>query len=489
MPPRQPGTLIGGAWQLTLLVLTTAPVGSTGAELLPSSGANPPPNPVLSTTPPSPNESKPTPNFSWRGEWKGWEGFHFDLTRRTLLGELAPSVTNLPPVIPHLWSSEPGSPRTYQPNLAQARMAGKIGVKFALDAATYGHDSGLDDIDSGAEVRRARLYAKGDCLLVWPVSYELEMGYIPNEFYIESSYLQFKNLGLPGTLKTGQYHVPMTLENVGSSRDMMFMESAAPLQALGPGVEAGFQLGRPILQRRMTWAFGLFTDGVGDDFGDATEDFGRAVVRITGLPIDNPAPEGSQVPHPQNLLHLGVSAYGLYAGANAVRYRTRPESHLAPYLIDTGSIESDGAIVVGGEAAWVDGPVSVQGEFMHAWVRTESNQEVDFHGLYGSASWFLTGESRPYDRDQGIFSRVKPNRGLAPSQGGWGAWEIAGRVSHVNLNSEGVSGGRLTMGMAGLNWFLYSHLKWRLDYGVGHLSGGSRTGTLRLLQSRIEIDF
>lgn len=177
MPPRQPGTLLGGAWQLTLLVLTTAPVGSTGAEQLSSSGANPPPNPVVSSASQMPIASKPPPSFSWRGEWKGWEGFHFDLTRRTLLGELAPSVTNLPPI-------------------------------------------------------------------------------------------------------------PMTLENVGSSRDMMFMESAAPLQALGPGVEAGFQVGRPILQRRMTWAFGLFTDGVGDDFGDATEDFGRAVVRITGLPID-----------------------------------------------------------------------------------------------------------------------------------------------------------------------------------------------------------
>jgi len=366
-------------------------------------------------------------------------------------------------------------------------MAGKVGIKFALDAATYAHDSGLEDIDSDAEVRRARLYAKGDCLLVWPVAYELEVGYIPNEFYIESSYLQFKNLGLLGTLKTGQYHVPMTLENVGSSRDMMFMESAAPLQALGPGVEAGFQVGRPILQRRMTWAFGLFTDGVGNDFGDATEDFGRAVVRITGLPIDNPASDGSK--SPGQLLHLGVSAYSLYAGANSVRYRTRPESHLAPYLVDTGSIDSDGAIVVGGEAAWVDGPFSIQGEFMHAWVRTDSSREVDFHGFYASTSWFLTGESRPYDRNQGIFSRLTPIRSFAPRKGGWGAWELAGRISHVDLNSDGVAGGRLTMGMAGLNWFLYSHLKWRLDYGLGHLSGSSRNGTLRLLQTRIEVDF
>ena len=51
--------------------------------------------------------------------------------------------------------------------------------------------------------------------------------------------------------------------NYGSSRDMMFMESAAAIQALAPGVNAGMQVGRPVFGERMTWALGLFTNAAG----------------------------------------------------------------------------------------------------------------------------------------------------------------------------------------------------------------------------------
>jgi phosphate-selective porin len=113
----------------------------------------------------------------------------------------------------------------------------------------------------------------------------------------------------------------MGLDTVGSSRDQTFMEAAAPLQALAPGVNAGFQVGRPIFDRRATWTVGLFTDSVGDDFGDATEDFGRAILRMTGLPIDRNV---STSRHESQLLHLGVSSYFLYAGgARCVIARAR----------------------------------------------------------------------------------------------------------------------------------------------------------------------
>lgn len=83
-------------------------------------------------------------------------------------------------------------------------------------------------------LRRARLYTKGDCIFITPVSYELEIGYIPDTFYIENSYLEFPNLGVLGSLKVGQYQPPMGLVTYGSSRDMIFMEPASPLQALAP---------------------------------------------------------------------------------------------------------------------------------------------------------------------------------------------------------------------------------------------------------------
>ncbi len=439
-------------------------------------------------------EVPPPRSFSYHAIWKGWNGLQLEVTRRTLLGKWIPGVTNLATlhgevnedllghgwVVSHLTNGFSGL------HLEETRLTAHVGAKVAIDAAAYRADDDLPGFDDGIELRRARVFARGDCLLVLPVSYQIELGYIPGQFYLENSYLEFRNLGVLGSLKGGQFHTPMSMENVGSSRDTLFMESAAAVQALAPGVEAGFQFGRPILDRRMTWAFGLFTEGVGDDFGDATEDLGRAVGRVTGLLIDDQDPT---LLGTGRLLHLGLSGYLVYAGSDSVRYRSRPESHQAPRVVDTLDVAASGAYVMGVEAAWIDGPLCLQGEFLRVAVENGDAPDVDFHGFYTSASWFLTGESRPYDRTRGSLARVVPHRNFRLRGGGWGAWELAGRFSHVNLNSQGVAGGRLTMGTVALNWYLHSHLKWRFEHGIGRLEGRDPEGNIRQFQTRFEVDF
>ncbi|MFN0067777.1 MAG: OprO/OprP family phosphate-selective porin [Limisphaerales bacterium] len=429
---------------------------------------------VLDTAPPAPagpaaTNGPPTRRTEWHAAWKGWDGLHFELHQRTLLGDWVKGAEHVPVL-----------------HLEETRMAGKIGAKVAADAAAFVADDDFTGFDAGAELRRIRIYARGDCLMVLPVSYEVEIGYIPNEFYIENSYLKFRNLGFLGDLQAGQFQAPMTLENYGSSRDMMFMEAASPLQALAPGVNAGFQVGRPVAEERMTWAAGLFTDSVGDDIGDATSGFARFVGRVTGLPVYQDDPGGSG---PSRLLHVGLSGTLLYAADSAVRYRSRPESHLAPYVVDTGDLPADASYAGGAEAAWVEGPLCLQAEYVHVWVQGASAPDAGFGGFYLAASWFLTGESRPYDRQQGIFTRVIPRRSFDPRRGGWGAWEVAARVSHVDLNDTGASGGRLTMLLTGVNWHLHPHVKWRFNYGFGQVSGRSPEGDLNIFQTRVELDF
>jgi phosphate-selective porin OprO/OprP len=406
---------------------------------------------------------------------------HFELSQKTAIKD--------PPAMDRENSQRTNDYPIFR--LEELKMSGKIGYKLALDAAAFVTSKEFQDVNAGVEVRRARVYAKGDCLLLLPVSYEFEIGYVPGSFYIENSYLQFHELGFLdflGSSKVGQYQVPMSLVNYGSSRDMMFMESAAAVQALAPGVNAGVQVGQPVFKERMTWALGLFTDaaGEGSDFGEATKGFGRVVGRLTGLPVFSRDPD-----HPEShrLLHLGLSGSAVYAGEHTVRYRSRPESHLAPYVVDTGEIEADGAFTVGAEAAWVHGPLCVQGEFLHSWFPDNTGQDVSFGGFYASASWFLTGESRSYDRTQGTFGRVVPKRNFNFGNGGWGAWEIAGRYSYANLDGGDVQGGRLWMLMAGVNWYLHSHLKWRFEYGFGHVADSQPAGNLNVIQTRMEVDF
>jgi phosphate-selective porin OprO/OprP len=433
-------------------------------------------------------------SFHWKFSWKNWDGIHYDLSQKTKIGDplaafrLKDHHTNTFVQPEHKMDEVRGTDRdtnTYRIfHLEELKMSGKIGIKLQVDGATYATGKEFQNFDDGVELRRARIYAKGDCILLLPVSYELELGYIPNQFYIENSYLAFRNIPLIGELKFGQYQTPMGLESVTSSRDVTFMEEASPLEALAPGVNAGIQIGKPIFGERATWRMGVFTSGAGQDTGDATKNYGRAIIRLTGLPIYEINPG-----HPDMLLHLGVSANVSYSGSSSVQYRSRPESHLAPYVLDTGRMDADKAGVVGAEAAWVSGPLSLQGEYLHSWVVEQNGRTPSFDGFYASASWFLTGESRPYNRVEGAFGRVIPKRNFDFRHGGWGAWEIAGRISYTDLDAEDIHGGRMAMFMGGVNWYLHSHVKWRFDYGFGHVAGRQPEGNLNLFQTRMEIDF
>ena len=415
-------------------------------------------------------------SFQWKFTWDGWNGLQTEISQKTAIKD----------PMAELRTRVEGTNAFRVLHLEEMKMGGNIGAKLAVDGAAYVTSKDFQGFDAGAELRRARIYAKGDCILLLPVSYELEIGYIPNEFYLENSFLSFKNIPWIGELKGGQFQTPMSLDMITSSRDITFMEPAAPIEALAPGVNAGVEIGRPVFDQRATWRFGLFTAGVGKDYGDASRDYGRAITRLTCLPIYQANPDQ---PGSAQLLHLGVSANVLYSGDSTVRYQSRPESHLAPFVIDTGDIAAEGALAIGAEAAWVNGPFSVQAEYMNSWVRENNGQLPDFHGLYASASWFLTGESRPYDRTTGAFGRVIPKRNFDFGHGGWGAWEIAGRYSYANLNSANVQGGRLSMLMAGVNWYLHSHLKWRFEYGFGHVADRQPAGNLNVVQTRMEVDF
>jgi phosphate-selective porin OprO/OprP len=172
-----------------------------------------------------------------------------------------------------------------------------------------------------------------------------------------------------------------------------------------------------------------------------------------------------------------------------VRYKSRPESHLAPVVIDTGDLDAEKAAVVDLEVAWVKGPLSIQGEFLNALVDEAGGSPLHFHGFYGYLSWFLTGESRPYNRESATFTRLYPRRNFSFRKGGLGAWEIAGRVSHTDLNDGNISGGRMTLLTGGVTWYPHSHIRWKFNYIHGQVRGRQPAGNLNIFETRVEVDF
>ena len=435
---------------------------------------------VDTNAPPASGETNATPakksSFEWKFAWDGWDGLYVGISKKKPFHLQTPRIfTDALLTNAFSWI-----------HLEEQKMEGHIGARVAVDGAGFVTTGDLDGFDGGVQLRRFRLCTKGNCILILPVSYELEVGYVPGGFYIEDSYLAFENLGFLGELKFGQFQPPMSLEALASSRDITFMESAAPVQALAPGVNAGLQFRNSIFKERATWALGLFSEGLGQDTGDASSDYARAIARITFLPWYRMT---ENEPSSQHLLHLGVSGNILYSASSNVRYESRPESHIAPVVIDTEDIDASRAAVVDFEAAWVNGPLSVQGEFLNSFVNEESGSSLHFYGFYGYASWFLTGESRPYDRRSGTFTRLHPKSDFSFKGSGLGAWEVAGRASYTDLNDGDISGGRMTLLTGGVTWYPHSHIRWKFNYVHGRVEGRDPSGKINVFETRVEVDF
>jgi phosphate-selective porin OprO/OprP len=372
-------------------------------------------------------------------------------------------------------------------HLEQVKLSGNFGARVEVDGAAFVTTDSLTGFDNGVELRRLLLYARGDCILLLPFSYYLELGLNNDQFTLNKSYLRFPGIDYIGALQIGQFQPPMGLQIITSSRDITFMEPAAPLQAIAPGVEAGLQIGRPVFDERGTWNFGLFAPGAGNiEYGNASENYGSAILRVTALPLWH---EDTADPTANRYLHLGVSANILYSGNSTVRYQSRPESFIAPIVIDTDDIDANSAGTFGGEAAWVNGPLSLQGEFIYSRVKQNDAANLSLFGGYGQISWYLTGESRPYDRQTGAFKRLVPRHNFDFGKTGWGAWEIAARFSYTDLTDANVSGGRLSLLMTGVNWYLHPHIRWMFNYGMGRVSDTAQDGDLFIFQTRIGVDF
>ena len=199
-------------------------------------------------------------------------------------------------------------------------------------------------------------------------------------------------------------------------------------------------------------------------------------------------------------MHVGVGYSHQFRGGSdfMLRYRQRPESHLAPYLADTGAmIPTNSVNLVNPELAIVWGPASFQAEYMRAFADgDDGTDDSTYWGSYAQLSYFLTGEHRSYELGEGAFGRIKPNANFNPAQGDWGAFEIAARFSYLDLNDELIRGGRLWDITGGINWYLFPNARILLNYVHSVLENrliapdpDDLDGNADLVQARFELDF
>ncbi len=364
----------------------------------------------------------------------------------------------------------------------EVKVTGRVGIRASLDVAGFETSDGMAPIPGDAAVRAFRIYTTG--ALSPTTTYSVQFGNIDKDFYLHDAYVRWTEVKWFKNVNFGYMSVPQTLENLAPFGGLTFMEPALPVLAFAPGNRMGVTADRRLWDGKGTLRYGVYSIGAdpGLNFGDATQSLVRPTLRLTGVPYAEKGADGRE-----DLLHLGLSAALSFSKASKVQYRARPETFLSPFLVDTGSIDADLSAFFGGEFLWIKGSAVVQAEAVLNRVESEINQPYNFGGAYASASWTLTGEQPEYNRNIGVPARIIPIKDLSRKNGTWGAWQVAARISYLDLSSATVNGGRVMESTLGLNWWWNRYLRWQLNYGYTVIEGGLTPGHLQILQARMQL--
>lgn len=352
----------------------------------------------------------------------------------------------------------------------------ELGGRIMGDLAVYDEDV-LQELGNGSQLRRLRLDIEGTVWTDW--GYKVEVDFAEDEVEIKDTFLQYSGFD-NYRIRFGNLKEPFSLEEQTSSLYTTFMERALP-NALATDRSIGVSMHTS----GDHWSFGagVFAEGVDDsNSGDGEFDEGTGISgRFTITPIANE----------KALIHFGASAAFRKAGDDKeFRIRARPESNITSVrFVNTGNIDDvDERMTYGVEAAAVFGPVSLQGEYIAKELTIDgAPTDLEFDGFYAYLSWFLTGESRSFRNRIAEFGRVRPKRIVG--RGGAGAWELALRVSNLDLTDNGFDGGEEDNITFGLNWYPTPNIRVLFNYiSVDAVMEGIRDEP-NIYQMRAQIHF
>jgi len=335
------------------------------------------------------------------------------------------------------------------------------------------------EFDQDTYWRRLRLNVTGQFLQ--RVEFKAEGSFAARPYTVTDLYLRLTDLPGLGTLTAGHFKEPMGLEQLAGSVHTTFMERSLVSRFTGER-NFGLMARKEFSDHLGTWAAGVFRTTSHRTWGSSgTGDSWDVTGRVTRLVFHED--EG------RRLLHLGAS-YGLRRPEEPVRFSSRPETYFLPVLTDTKKIDADLVHRLGLEAAWVQGPLSLQAEYAAAACDASQVGNPWLHGLYAQASYVLTGESRSYDRATGVFKGITPRRSLG-QDGGLGAWEAAARCSFLDLDKGGLPADARTLTdiTVGLNWYLCPNVRIAWNYIHAWADGRGVDAGADIAMMRLQVTF
>jgi len=327
---------------------------------------------------------------------------------------------------------------------------------------------------NGNEFRRLQLSVSGK--ISPKIKYKVEASFPHGQIGFRDVYIKYL-AGDIGNFYIGSVAEPTGLEVMTSSKYISFFERAmlSSLQNFkwGSGLHYenfGLLGGKASLQMALT-NNGNNAEGFKDPELEKGNNF---VARITATPIK----ENNKI------IHLGIN----YASRPPKDLKFRPENHMGSkyHYVFPGAT---GRQETGFELAGEINNISIQGEYKMENVDNELNMDFNMTGYYAMASYFITGEHRPYKH--GAFGRVKPIKDI--DNGGYGAFEVLLRYSNMTASQDVAN---LNPGLPkeinnitfGLNWYLTSHARLMYNYVITD-DQNKLLGNLSGHLIRVQIDF
>jgi len=325
------------------------------------------------------------------------------------------------------------------------------------------------DLSSGTNFRRVYLGIQGKAFGNWSYNAKFDFGGsggTESPGHIQSVYVQFDGLA-PFAFRIGAYPPPANIEDSTSAGDTIFLERNAPsdLQrnlAGGDGRDAVSLLytGEELFGA-LSYTGGKVQDSAVFDEQQALlarlsyrawhDDESNLVLGVNGTYVFRPAnavasglPNLSNTPGAPALNSITLSdPPELTIDSNGIRLANTgalPTRHVTQWGVEAaGNFENfyaqAGYYGFEVERAPIAFKVFTSAVTSATEIVQPSNNSLS--GWYVQASWFATGEQKPYSAATGAFTAPKVLHpfGLGESAG-WGAIELAGRFSELDLNSH-----------------------------------------------------
>jgi len=345
---------------------------------------------------------------------------------------------------------------------------------------TYFLDDPDNILSNQTNLRKARFAIKAKLWDYWKIEWDIDVA--------EAELVEIKDMWISYNMKNsyikfGNFKQPLGLEELTSSRLLIFPERSMPMLAFETDRQFGLGYSKwgdmatvPYFMQGTVFTQTLANESKSDFEKEVDETGHGAAFRLAIAPEINK----------DLLFHGGISSvYNIpYDDSKTVDFKSEAETKNGDLeWLDTSKIkEVDHVLRYGLEGVAQYRNLHFQSEYiMTNVVRTENSTagDANFEGGYAMLSWLLTGERRPWTKNDGEFGQVIPKSNKT------GAWELAGRYSYLNLTDENadldsstgrpILGGKANIYSLGLNWYANPNVKFQLDYSMVNLNGNANS--------------